>query len=245
MFADVLPAAMAAVLLMGLSKSGFANGFGAFATPLMALAMPITQAAAVMLPLLLVMDLVSAFSLRKSVDGVVLKHCLPAGVCGVLLGWLLLSVVSLAVVSVLVGAMTLCFLMQRLLPIGGIDWHWRPLAWLMSALSGFASFICHAGGPPMMMYCLARNMAPGHLAGTSAVFFFVVNAMKWPLYYQMNLLSSGNMHMALALLPVGIAGVLLGVYLAGCLQRQWFYRVSYAGLLLAGVKLIVDGAQRW
>ncbi|MNW12795.1 hypothetical protein D3C71_2105730 [compost metagenome] len=73
----------------------------------------------------------------------------------------------------------------------------------------------------------------------------MVNVMKWPLYYQMNLLSSGNMHMALALLPVGIAGVLLGVYLAGRLQRQWFYRVSYAGLLLAGVKLIVDGAQRW
>jgi hypothetical protein len=141
--------------------------------------------------------------------------------------------------------MTLCFLLQRLLPAGGIDWRWRPLAWLMSVLSGFASFICHAGGPPMMMYCLARNMAPGYLAGTSAVFFFMVNAMKWPLYYQMNLLSGGNMRMALALLPVGIAGVLLGVYLAGCLQRQWFYRVSYAGLLLAGVKLIVDGAQRW
>ena len=49
MLADWLPAAIASVLLMGLSKSGFANGFGAFATPLMALAMPITQAAAVML----------------------------------------------------------------------------------------------------------------------------------------------------------------------------------------------------
>ena len=89
MFADLLPAALAAVLLMGLSKSGFANGFGAFATPLMALAMPITQAAVVMLPLLLVMDLVSVYSLRKSVDGAVLRHCLPAGLCGVLLGWLL------------------------------------------------------------------------------------------------------------------------------------------------------------
>jgi len=245
MLADFLPAALAAVLLMGLSKSGFANGFGAFATPLMALAMPITQAAAVMLPLLLVMDLVSVYSLRKSVDGAVLRLSALAGAGIVLLGRLLLSAVSLAVVSVLVGAMTLCFLLQRLLPVGRIDWHWRPLAWLMSALSGFASFICHAGGPPMMLYCLARNMAPGHLAGTSAVFFFMVNAMKWPLYYQMNLLSGGNMRLALALLPVGIAGVLLGVYLAGRLQRQWFYRVSYAGLLLAGVKLIVDGARHW
>jgi uncharacterized membrane protein YfcA len=45
--------AVPAVLLMGLSKSGFLGGFGALATPLMALAVPVPQAAAIMLPLLL------------------------------------------------------------------------------------------------------------------------------------------------------------------------------------------------
>jgi uncharacterized protein len=48
--------AVPAVLLMGLSKSGFASGFGALATPLMALTIPVPQAAAIMLPLLMVMD---------------------------------------------------------------------------------------------------------------------------------------------------------------------------------------------
>ena len=44
--------AVPAVLLMGLAKSGFGAGFGALATPLMALAIPVPQAAAIMLPLL-------------------------------------------------------------------------------------------------------------------------------------------------------------------------------------------------
>jgi uncharacterized protein len=42
-------AAVPAVLLMRLSKSGFATGLGAFATPLMALTIPVPQAAAIKL----------------------------------------------------------------------------------------------------------------------------------------------------------------------------------------------------
>ena len=45
--------AVPAVLMMGLSKSGFLGGFGALAVPLMSLAVPVPQAAAIMLPLLL------------------------------------------------------------------------------------------------------------------------------------------------------------------------------------------------
>lgn len=48
--------AVPAVLLTGLAKSGFASGLGALATPMIALTLPVPQVAAIMLPLLLVMD---------------------------------------------------------------------------------------------------------------------------------------------------------------------------------------------
>ena len=54
-----------AVLLMGLAKSGFGAGFGALAVPLMALAMPVPQAAAIMLPLLAIMDALGLAALLR------------------------------------------------------------------------------------------------------------------------------------------------------------------------------------
>ena len=44
------------VYLTGVSKGGFAGGFGTLSVPLMALAISPTQAAGLLLPLLLVMD---------------------------------------------------------------------------------------------------------------------------------------------------------------------------------------------
>ena len=52
--------AVPAVLLKGLSKSGFAAGLGALATPMMALTLPAPQAAAIMLPLPLLLAMVPA-----------------------------------------------------------------------------------------------------------------------------------------------------------------------------------------
>ena len=60
-------AAIPAVLLMGLAKSGL-GGFGALATPLMALAVPVPQAAAIMLPLLFVMDVIGLQQLWREAD---------------------------------------------------------------------------------------------------------------------------------------------------------------------------------
>jgi uncharacterized membrane protein YfcA len=41
--------AIPAALMLGLAKSGFGSGFGSLATPLLALVMPVPQAAALML----------------------------------------------------------------------------------------------------------------------------------------------------------------------------------------------------
>ncbi len=85
---------MPAVLLMGLGKSGFLSGFGALATPMLSLVVPVPQAAAIMLPLLLVMDATGLQQLWRERDRVLLRQLLPAGLLGVAVGTLLFGVLS-------------------------------------------------------------------------------------------------------------------------------------------------------
>ena len=49
----------------GISKIGFGAGFGSLAVPLMALAVTVPQAAAILMPLLLLMDLLGLAAFRK------------------------------------------------------------------------------------------------------------------------------------------------------------------------------------
>ena len=61
-------AAVPAVILVGLSKGGFGGAMGFVGVPLMALAMSPVRAAAILLPILVVMDIVSLWSWRGVYD---------------------------------------------------------------------------------------------------------------------------------------------------------------------------------
>ena len=235
--------AVPAVLLMGLSKSGFLSGFGAVATPLLALAVPVPQAAAIMLPLLLVMDATGLQQLWRERDRVLLRRLLPAGLLGTLLGTVLFGVLSAKTVAAVVGAMTLQFLAQRLLfpprRDAGPPPHW--LGRVLAVASGFTSFVAHAGSPPINAYVLPLHMNAMAYAGTMSVFFAAINLSKWIPYAWLGLLDLRNMSTALVLLPLAPLGVWLGLWLARRIAARWFYAIAYAGMFCTGVKLLWDG----
>lgn len=70
--------AIVGVLLTGISKSGFAGGAGVVAVPILALVMPVPQAAALMLPLLIVMDIKAIQLYRQHINKRVLFSIIPA-----------------------------------------------------------------------------------------------------------------------------------------------------------------------
>jgi uncharacterized membrane protein YfcA len=87
-------AAVPAVLLLGISKSGFGAGFGSLAVPLMALTVSVPRAAAILMPVLLVMDLLGIAAFRKSFDRALLKFLLPWGLAGIVIGTLSLRLLQ-------------------------------------------------------------------------------------------------------------------------------------------------------
>lgn len=235
--------AVPAVLLLGVSKSGFGAGFGSLAVPMMALAISVPQAAAILMPVLLVMDLLGMAAFRKDFDAVLLKFLLPFGVLGIVIGALLFKVLNPHTVAAIVGAFTLLFLAQRLMFPPRPD-SAPPPRWLGAVLtttSGFTSFIAHAGGPPITAYVIPLRLSPVKFTATMAFFFFVVNLSKWIPYGLLGLLDWRNMATSLALLPLAPLGVWIGVRLARRIGQVLFYRFLYAGMLLTGVKLLWDG----
>jgi uncharacterized protein len=235
--------AVPAVLLLGVSKSGFGTGFGSLAVPLMALAVTVPQAAAIMMPLLLVMDVLGVAAYRKDFDAKLLRFLVPCGLVGTVLGTLTFKWLDSQTVAGITGVLTLLFLAQRLAfpPQPGSTAMPKPAGAALIAASGFTSFVAHAGGPPFGAYMIPLRLPPVQFAATAAVFFMVINLSKWLPYAYLGLLDARNFATSLVLLPLAPLGVWLGVRIARRINHELFYRLIYVGMLLTGCKLVWDG----
>jgi len=100
--------ALPAITALGLGKGGFA-GVGMISTPLLALTVPPLQAAAILLPILLCQDVISAWVYRRQWNAWNLKVLLPGAVAGVGAAWLFAAYVPNAYVEIAVGVTGVCF----------------------------------------------------------------------------------------------------------------------------------------
>jgi uncharacterized protein len=235
--------AIPAVLLMGLSKSGFLLGIGSVATPLLALAVPVPQAAAIMMPLLFLMDATTLQQLWRNRDAAMLRWMLPAGLLGTVLGTLLFGLVPGKTVAGVVGAITLLFLAQRLAfpPRRDAPPPPRWAGFLLTMTGGFTSFVAHAGGPPINAYVLPLKMDPVRLTATLAVLMTAINLSKWIPYIWLDLFDARILSTSLVLMPLAPLGVWAGVWATRRVNAGWFYRIAYASMFLSGAKLLWDG----
>ncbi|RAK64956.1 sulfite exporter TauE/SafE family protein [Phenylobacterium kunshanense] len=234
--------AIPAVVLMGLAKGGF-SGVGAVSMPLLALAVSPVQAAAILLPILIVQDAVSVWAFRRDWDRRILVIMIPGAAVGILGGYLLAAQVSAAAVLGVLGAISIVFAVHRLwLMRGG-----RVQAPASSsvvvgaafgAVSGFTSQIAHAGGPPFQMWVLPRGLPPKTLVGTTAIFFAIINWLKVPAYAALGQFTPQNLAAVAALLPVAIASTFAGVWLVKRVQAERFYVLIYGLMIPVGAHLI-------
>jgi len=236
--------AIPAVILVGLAKGGF-SGLGSAGLPLMALAISPVQAAAILLPILIVQDVVGVWSFRRTWDGRVLAAMLPGAVAGIFLGWLLAARVSADAVMAALGAISILFAVQRLwVERGGrIVASASSPAWvgsLFGVAAGFTSQIAHAGSPPFQMWVMPKRLDHLTFAGTAAIFFAVVNWLKVPAYLALGQFTRENMLTAAALLPLAIVSTYAGVVLVRRVSGTRFYTAIYLLMIAVGAKLLWD-----
>jgi len=238
-------AAIPAVLLMGLAKGGF-SGLGLLAMMLMSLVVSPVRAAAIMLPILVVQDVVTVWAYRKSFDRRLLLIMLPGTLAGVGLGWAVAARVSEDVVRLMVGLISIGFVAlfwrPRAAPAAAA--HGRPAAGVFwGTVSGFTSFVAHAGGPPFQVYVMPQRLTPELYAGTSTMFFAVTNALKLPAYLALGQFSADNIGASAVLFPLAIAATFAGVWLVRRIEARRFYGIIYALTFIVGLKLVVDGVR--
>lgn len=236
--------AAAAVLIVAMSKAGLLGSLGMVAVPLLTFVMPARDAAGMMLPLLLVMDVIAVWTYRKDADWRILRIMIPGALVGTLIGWVLWAIVSDAMVLLFVGVVTLLFILDAILPLRKkLEGLPPSRGWgaFWGGFAGFTSFISHTGGPPFQIYVLPQRLSPVLYSGTSAFFFAIVNTAKLIPYFFLGQLSVSNLTIGLILAPLAVAGVLLGVWLVRRISVKAFYNIAYWLVFVLALKLIYDG----
>lgn len=243
--ARFLAAAFTAVFLVGLAKGGF-SGVGTLATPILALVISPVQAAAILLPILILQDAVSVWVFRHEWNRGVVVVMLPSAAAGIGLGYVFAARVTPAAVGLVVGVISIVFAVRQMwltrtplaAPAPPSRW-WGPVA---GAAAGFTSQIAHAGAPPFQMYVLPLGLSRNMFVGTSAVFFAALNWLKVPAYIGLGQFTRATLGTSVLLMPVAFASTWAGIHLVRRVPAERFYRLVYVLMILIGLRLVWVGA---
>ena len=234
--------AIPAMTLLGLGKGGF-SGIGMVATPLMALVIPPLQAAAIVQPILIVQDAISAFVYRRDFSAWNLKVLLIGGTIGVGAAWFLASYLTDAHVRIMVGTIGVAFVLYTWLgrvPAEPKKPH-AATGVVCGALTGFTSTLAQAGAPPYQLFMLPQKLPKMTLVGTTLIFFAALNWMKLIAYSALGQFTMQTLLTSALLLPLAIATNFFGIWLVRRVPHETFYQIAYALMFLISAELIRSG----
>lgn len=237
--------AVPAVLFAGVSKGGFGSGAAFAATPLLALVVEPAQAVGLMLPLLMLMDVAGLRAYWRRWSWPHARRLMLGAIAGVAAGIAFFQAVDADGVRLMVGGVALGFVAYRVArdrgwlapgavepaPVWGLIW---------GSAAGFTSAVSHAGGPPAAIYLLGCRLDKTSYQATTVIVFWWINVLKFLPYLRMEMFTLQSARANLILAPVAILGVALGARMHRRVPEAWFFRFTYALLLVTGGKLIYD-----
>ena len=236
-------AVVPAIILYGIAKSGLGGSISLISVPLMTLVMPLTQALAIILPILIFSDIVAVYRFRKEFDFSTLKLIVPFAGIGIFIGSLTFSYFSEDILKFIVGLMGFFFTAHYFLLKKNKKEQSKKnflKGSICSAVAGFTSFCVHAGGTPTSIYLLPLRMKKEIYVGTRVIFFTFVNLIKLPFYLHLSMLNLETFKQSMILLPLAILGIYIGYKLLKIIDENLFYNILYILILITSSKLIFD-----
>ncbi len=236
-----------ASLLVGMSKGGL-PGIGMLAVPILSLMISPVIAAVLLLPIYILSDAVGVWLYRHEYSLKNLQILIPAGIAGVLVGWATAARVPDEMVSFLIGVLGVSFCLSRWLrrsttivarPVELS----RGLFW--GTLSGFTSFVSHAGAPPYQIFMLPQQLPKMVFAGTTTILFACINLAKVVPYSSLHPYSGSTLWLSVALVPIAAIGTIVGKSFIQKLPEKWFFLGVQIVLFLVSLKLVYDGLSVW
>jgi len=239
-----------AIVIQGISKSGFAGGVGILSLPLMMLVMPVDKVAATLLPLLILCDFNAVYHHRHNKVWPHVRELYVPCIGGILAGALVWWWVGREgietygpLIKRFVGIIAIVFAFYIIGRERAMAWvsHVKPgrIAGMLTGLAaGFCSTIAHAGGPIVSLYLFSHGMGKTLYVGTTAWTFLLINATKLPFYLVIGLIGPREIAFALLLIWLVPIGSWLGRWLHDRVSEELFNRVIMVFVLLGGIQLL-------
>ncbi|MFC3613048.1 sulfite exporter TauE/SafE family protein [Lutimaribacter marinistellae] len=237
--------AIPAVIFAGISKGGFGSGVAFASSSILALILEPGQALALMLPLLMVIDASTLGPYWRKWSWPDARVLLLGGVPGVLLGAALYRVADADALRLLIGAISVLFVIWHVAQSRGMVPQVRnrlpmPVGLFAGLVTGFTSFVSHAGGPPAAVYLLSQKLGKTEFQATTVLTFWAINIAKFIPYAFLGMLTWQTGWACLLLSPFAILGAWLGVRAHRMISERAFFGVAYVLLTATGTKLIWD-----
>jgi hypothetical protein len=232
--------------IVGLSKTGV-GGLGILFAALFVLVFPnAKQATGFVVPLLIFGDVVAVISYRSHAQWRFVWKLFPSTAVGVILGFLALGRISNPAARSLVGAIictlaVLSFWLRH--RRGSADERAQTLRLLFApfigTIAGFLTLIANAAGPVMASYFVSMRLPKMQYAGTTAVFFLLLNLFKVPFMVWLGLLTAHSFAINLLLLPMVLVGALVGRWFLVRVNQDLFNNLVLGLSALAGILMLL------
>lgn len=242
----------AAIIIQGISKSGFAGGAGILSLPLMMLVMPVDKVAATLLPLLILCDFNAIYHHRHNKDWTQIMRVYIPSCLGIVLGALVWWKIGREgvehyslLVKRMVGVIAIVFGLYIIAKERSMAWvahheAGRKTAVVVGIVGGFTSTIAHASGPIVSLYIYSQGFSKSLFVGTVAWTFTLINLTKLPFYAWAGLVDTKVLWFDACLVALIPLGSWLGHWMHQRVSEWWFTRIIMVLTLVAGVQLLFN-----